>query len=54
MHLQAPEIDPSLLAAAAEDPELAAAIAASLSTIPPKTAETDAEEMRRRRLARFG
>lgn len=59
-------VDPELLAAAEADPELAAAIAASLSCSPPAetapaeptkrplAAVDDKEEMRRKRLARFG
>ena len=56
----APEIDPELLEAAANDPELAAAIAQSLEhpapapAPPAKTAEEERDEMRRKRLARFG
>lgn len=51
-------IDPELAAAAANDPELAAAIAASMADAAPQVAARSAadekEEMRRKRLARFG
>jgi ataxin-3 len=52
-------VDPELLAAAQHDPDLAAAIAASLSdqsqAAPAQQPKQDsAEEMRRKRLARFG
>ena len=53
-------IDPDLLAAAQDDPELAAAIAASLGDAPasaaaPVLSEAEQrEEMRKKRLARFG
>jgi len=55
-----PAVDPSLAAAAADDPELAAAIAASLSDQAAakrtlgRDAKQDADEIRRKRLARFG
>jgi len=50
-----PQLDPSLLLAAQDDPELAAAIAASLDhQPPPRDAKQDADEIRRKRLARFG
>ncbi|KAJ1459492.1 Josephin-domain-containing protein [Pelagophyceae sp. CCMP2097] len=53
-----PPLDPELAAAAAADPELAAAIAMSLSendrNKPSTTAQDDAAEIRRKRLARFG
>jgi len=53
-----PAVDPELLAAAENDPELAAALAASLAdatpAAPAKPAAESAEEMRRKRLARFG
>jgi len=52
-------VDPELLAMAEHDPELAAAIAASLETSQPPApasppAAESADEMRRKRLARFG
>jgi len=49
-------LDPSLLLAAQRDPELAAAIAASLDhqDALPRDAKQDADEIRRKRLARFG
>ena len=54
----APPLDPAVVAAAADDPELAAAIAASLSQAEadrkPASAADSKEEMRRKRLARFG
>eukprot|EP00747_Dinoflagellata_sp_TGD_P022728 gnl/TRDRNA2_/TRDRNA2_129302_c0_seq1.p1 gnl/TRDRNA2_/TRDRNA2_129302_c0~~gnl/TRDRNA2_/TRDRNA2_129302_c0_seq1.p1 ORF type:complete len:288 (-),score=87.39 gnl/TRDRNA2_/TRDRNA2_129302_c0_seq1:51-914(-) len=52
----APQVDPDLLAAAESDPELAAAIQASLAeqAKPAPSAEESKEEMRRKRLARFG
>lgn len=49
--------DPDLLAAAAADPELAAAIKASLESAAPAPAQPkadDMDEIRRKRLARFG
>ena len=53
-----PDIDPELAAAAADDPELAAAIAMSVSEMAPKApkkaAADDMDEIRRKRLARFG
>ena len=53
-----PDIDPELAAAAADDPELAAAIAMSVSEmapkVPKKAAADDMDEIRRKRLARFG
>jgi len=51
-----PQIDPSLQAAALDDPDLAAAIAASIADNPPRRrdAKEDAAEIRRKRLARFG
>ena len=55
----APPLDPELAAAAAADPELAAAIAMSMSEAaarapPKKAAADDVDEIRRKRLARFG
>lgn len=52
-----PVADPELLAAAENDPELAAALAASLADVAPaapKPAAESMDEMRRKRLARFG
>lgn len=48
------QVDPSLQAAAQEDPELAVAIAASIAAARPRDAKEDADEIRRKRLARFG
>ncbi|KAJ8601615.1 hypothetical protein CTAYLR_007253 [Chrysophaeum taylorii] len=54
--LQGPAVDPDLAAAAQADPDLAAAIAMSLSdaSAPRRDAKDDADEIRRKRLARFG
>uniref|UniRef100_A0A7S3K4C6 ubiquitinyl hydrolase 1 n=1 Tax=Aureoumbra lagunensis TaxID=44058 RepID=A0A7S3K4C6_9STRA len=52
--LNEPQIDPALLAAAQNDPDLAAAISASLTTnASMRDAKSDADEIRRKRLARF-
>lgn len=52
--LQQQQIDPDLQQAADADPDLAAAIAMSLDNAPSRTAKDDADEIRRKRLARFG